>query len=119
MIEELVSGESERKATTRDETTRNESTRPSKLRLTSVHVPESLRSSSIGEEDHDLMNGLAGVRREENGQRKQRTARRAASKGLKDIRVERKVVPEGIGVFEVGGRVPLLGVDEKREFGGV
>jgi len=35
------------------------------------------------------------------------------------LRVEGKVVPEGVGVLEVRGRVSLLGVDEERELGGV
>lgn len=57
-----------------------------------VHLSVVSRGTSVGEEDHDLVNALLVVG---------------------------KVVPEHVGVLEVGLGVSLLGVDEDGELGGV
>lgn len=58
----------------------------------SVHVCVSVWGASIREQNHDLMNGL-GVRGE--------------------------VVPEHVGIFQIGLRIAFLSVDEQRELGGI
>lgn len=58
----------------------------------SVLVVVAVGSAAVGEEDEDLVDGLW---------------------------VLGKVVPEDVGVFEVGLWVTLLGVNEVGEFGGV
>lgn len=58
----------------------------------SVHVVVTLRSTTVGEQNHNLVNGLG---------------------------ILAKVIPEHVGILEVSLRVTLLGVDEMRELGGV
>lgn len=58
----------------------------------SMHVVVSIGSAAVGEQDHDLMDGLG---------------------------VLAEVVPEHVGILEMGLGVTLLGVDEVGELGGV
>jgi hypothetical protein len=57
-----------------------------------VHVVVAIRSSTVREEDHNLVNGLG---------------------------VQGEIVPKHVRVLEVSLRVTLLGVDEVGEFCGV
>ena len=57
-----------------------------------VHVGVAVGGSSVAEQDHDLVDGFL---------------------------VCAEIVPEHIGVFQVGLRIAFLGVNEEREFAGI
>ena len=57
-----------------------------------VHMGITVRSTAIREKNHELMCGFG---------------------------VCRQIIPEHVGILEIGLRIALLGVDEKREFRGV
>lgn len=77
-----------------------------------VLLVKTIRSSTIGEKDHHLVDGLRVL------------TEVILKEGLISVnshrgRESREAYPECIRVLKMGLRVPLLGVDEVGEFGGV
>ena len=58
----------------------------------SVHVRVTIWSTTVREQNHDLVNGF---------------------------RIRREIIPEHIGILQIGLRIAFLSMDEEREFRGI